>query len=203
MITKKGYTMKQYTGMRKGISLVEMIIAIILFAALATIGLKYTKNYLNTDLQAMKARVAAATEQATQLTQAYSIYKAETGNEPTALTDLNATANQIMTNLPTRISEMSTNGWELNTSTGTGGRNIAFQMKIDLNGTVSGTTADEQYCALWNREFNTSTELNVSAGQVFGTTGDANASRTALVGTAQAFCYSRTATDKWIMVLLP
>ncbi len=195
--------MKKYTGMRKGISLVEMIIAIILFAALATIGLKYTKNYINTDLQALKARVAAATDQATQLTQAYSIYKAETGNEPSAITDLNSTTNSIMTALPNTIKEMSTNGWELNTSTGTGGRNIGFQMKIDLNGTVSGTTADEQYCALWNREFNSSADLNVTAGQVFGTVGDANASRTALVGTAQAFCYSRTATDKWIMVRLP
>ena len=194
---------RHYTGMKKGISLVEMIIAIILFAALATIGLKYTKLYINTDLQAMKARVAAATDQATQLTQAYTIYKTETGNEPTAITDLNDTVNKIMNDIPGIIKEMSVNGWELNTSTGTGGRNMAFQMKLDLNGTVNGTTADEQYCALWNREFNTSTELNVTAGQVFGTVGDANASRTALVGTAQAFCYSRTATDKWIMVLLP
>ena len=195
--------MKTYTGMRKGLSLVEMSIAIILFATLATIGLKYTKNFLNTDLQGMKARVAAATEQANQLTEAYSLYKTEAGREPSAITDLNSTSYQIMTSLPTRISEMSVNGWELNTSTGTGGRNMAFQMKIDLNGTVSGTTADEQYCALWNREFNASRDLNVTAGQVFGTVGDANASRTALVGTAQAFCYSRTATDKWIMVLLP
>jgi len=51
---------QNYTGMRKGISLVEMMIAIILFAALSTIGLKYYKNYINTDLQAMKARNAAA-----------------------------------------------------------------------------------------------------------------------------------------------
>jgi Tfp pilus assembly major pilin PilA len=195
--------MKQYTGMRKGISLVEMIIAIILFAALATIGLKYTKNYLNTDLQAMKARVAAATDQAAQLTQAYTIYKTETGMEPTSLNDLNSTTNPIMTHIPGIITEMSTTGWELNTSTGTGGTNIGLQFHIDLNGTTTGTTADEQYCALWNREFNSSTELNVTAGQDFGTVGDINASRTALVGTAQAFCYSRTAGDKWIMVILP
>ncbi len=193
---------QSYTGMRKGISLVEMIIAIILFAALATIGLKYTKLYINTDLQAMKARVAAATDQASQLTQAYTIYKTETGMEPTTINDLNATTNQIMTHIPGIITEMSTTGWELNTSTGTGGRNMAFQFHLDLNGTTTGT-ADEQYCALWNREFNSSTELNVTAGQDFGTVGDANASRAALVGTAQAFCYSRSAGDKWIMVLLP
>jgi len=194
--------MKQYTGMRKGISLVEMIIAIILFAALATIGLKYTKNFINTDLQAMKARVAAATDQATQLTQAYTIYKTETGLEPTSMNDFNSTTNLIMTNIPGIITEMSLGGWELNTSTATGGRNIAFQMQLDLNGTTT-SIADEQYCALWNREFNTSTELNVTAGQVFGTIGDVNTSRTTLVGTAQSFCYSRAAGDNWIMVLLP
>jgi len=196
--------MKQaYTGMRKGISLVEMIIAIILFATLATIGLKYTKNFLNTDLQAMKARTAAATEQANQLTQAYTIYKTETGMDPTVMGDFNATINQIMTSTPGIITEMSLLGWEINTSTGTGGRNIGFQMKLDLNGTTSPTTADEQYCALWNKEFNTSTELNVTNAQDFGTVGDANASRASLVGASQAFCYSRAAGEKWIMVLLP
>ena len=197
--------MKQaYTGMRKGISLVEMIIAIILFATLATIGLKYTKNYLNTDLQAMKARVAAATEQANQLTQAYSIYKTETGMEPTVIGDFNSTTNPIMTNIPAIITEMSTTGWELNTSTDTGGRNIGFQMKLDLNGTTTPTTADEQYCALWNREFNTSSELNVTDGQTFGGTfTDINTSRSALVGTAQSFCYTDGANVNWVMVLLP
>ena len=194
--------MKPYREMRKGISLVEMIIAIILFAALATIGLKYTKNFINTDLQAMKARVAAATDQATQLTQAYTIYKTETGLEPTSMNDFNSTINKIMTNIPGIITEMSLGGWELNTSTATGGSNMSFQMQLDLNGTTTGTS-DEQYCALWNREFNTSTELNVTAGQVFGTTGDVNTSRTTLVGTAQSFCYSRAAGDNWIMVLLP
>ncbi|MDQ1298907.1 MAG: hypothetical protein QG558_1446, partial [Campylobacterota bacterium] len=44
-----------YTGMRKGISLVEMMITIILFAALATISLKYTKNFFDTGLAAQKA----------------------------------------------------------------------------------------------------------------------------------------------------
>jgi hypothetical protein len=180
-----------------------MSIAIILFATLATIGLKYTKNFLNTDLQGMKARVGAASEQASQLITAYSLYKTETGRDPSTLEDLNSTTNMIMTALPTKISEMSSIGWELNTSTGTGGTNKAFQMKVDLNGTVSGTTADEQYCALWNRDFNSSAEINVTDTQTFGTTGNASASRTSLVGTAQSFCYSRTADDKYIMVLLP
>jgi prepilin-type N-terminal cleavage/methylation domain-containing protein len=103
--------MKQYTGMRKGISLVEMTIAIVLFAALAAIGLKYTKVYLNTDLQAKKARVAAATDQASQLVQAYQIYKTEMGVEPTSINDFNGSSS-ILTTWPTKIKEMSTTGWE-------------------------------------------------------------------------------------------
>lgn len=101
--------MKKYTGMRKGVSLVEMTIAIVLFAALAAIGLKYSKVYLNTDLQAKKARVAAATDQAAQLVQAYQIYKTELGVEPTAIGDFNGSAS-ILTDIPTKISEMSTTG---------------------------------------------------------------------------------------------
>ena len=190
--------MKKYTGMRKGISLVEMVIAIVLFAALAAIGLKYTKVYLNTDLQAKKARTAAATDQAGQLVQAYQIYKTETGLEPTSINDLNGTS-AILTAIPTKISEMSTVGWELNTSTGIPGTGVAFQLKLDTNTSATDTTT-EQYCALFNREFNTSTELNVSDDQPFGTTGDATAS----AGTfGNYFCYSRAADDNWIMIVLP
>ena len=69
--------MKQYTGMRKGISLVEMIIAVILFATLAGISVKYYKNFFNTELTAKKARVAALLDQAAQMSNAYDAYLGE------------------------------------------------------------------------------------------------------------------------------
>lgn len=190
---------QKYTGMRKGISLVEMVIAIVLFAALAAIGLKYAKSYLNTDMQAKKARVAAATDQANQLVQAYTIFKTETGLEPTAITDLNGSS-AILNAIPTIVTEMSQTGWELNTSTGVTSAPVAFQLKIDLNGTTTPTKSDEEYCALFNREFNTSTELNVSDSQIFGTEADLTASKTSM---GNFFCYSRAANDNWIMVFVP
>jgi len=189
---------QKYTGMRKGISLIEMVIAIVLFAALATIGLKYFKNYINSDMQAKKARMAALTDQAGQLQQAFNLYKLETGFEPTAITDLNNSA-AILTAIPTRITEISTTGWELNTSTGLGGVGMAFQLKIDLNGTTSPTASDEEYCAIFNREFNTSRELNVTDGLTVGET-------TAALGLAnygKYFCYTPAAQEHWIMVVVP
>jgi prepilin-type N-terminal cleavage/methylation domain-containing protein len=196
-IIKKGYTMKQYTGMRKGISLVEMIIAIVLFAALAAIGLKYTKSYLNTDMQAKKARVAAATDQANQLLQAYVVYKTETGLEPTSITDLNGTS-MILNAIPTTITEMSQNGWSF--SSDYNGSGPAFVMTIDLNGTTTGTKSDEEYCALFNREFNTSTELNVTDGQTFGGASP-SAAKTSL---GNYFCFSdANETNTTIVVYVP
>ena len=155
---------QNYTGMRKGISLVEMMIAIILFAALSTVGLKYYKNYINTDIQAMKARVAAAMEQGTQLMSAYKLYTTQYG-ALTAITDLNASTTKILTDIPAKITEMSTAGWTYTVDTnGTGIH--TFSMVLDAN---TSLTSDEQYCAIWNKEYNTSVELNVTNAQSFGT----------------------------------
>lgn len=187
---------QKYTGMRKGISLVEMTIAIVLFAVLAAVGLKYSKVFLNTDLQAKKARVAAATDQAGQLVQAYQIYKTEVGVEPTSINDFNGSSS-ILTKWPTKITEMSTNGWELNTSTGLAGTGVAFQMKLDKN--VSTTDKiDAIHCAVFNREFNTSQDLNVTNSYNFGTA----ASKFARMG--NYFCYGQATTNNpTIMVVVP
>lgn len=189
-----------HTGMRKGISLVEMVIAIILFAVLAVISLKYTNFFINTDMQAKKARVAALTEQAHQLVMAYQIYKAETGVDPLVMQDLNKTSG-ILTNVPTNIAEMSTIGWELNSTTNWGGdHNVSFQFNVNLNGTNTGRLDNEQYCALFNREFNTSRGVNVTDGLIVGTTGNVAASRTVF---GKYFCFSKSASNNSVIVVIP
>jgi prepilin-type N-terminal cleavage/methylation domain-containing protein len=147
-----------YTVKRKGISLVEMMITIILFAALATITLKYTKNFFDTGLASQKARVAALMEQATQLSGAYDAFFVQEGHAPLLLTDLNDTNVSILTKVPTTITEMSTTGWELNTSTGFGSGK-ALQFTLDGN---TSADDDNQYCAIFNHEYNKSIELNVT-----------------------------------------
>ena len=182
-----------YTGMRRGISLVEMMIAVILFAALATIGLKYSKLFINTDLQALKARAAAAMEQGTQLTSAYKLFTTQYGPLST-INDLNATATPVMTALPNRIVEMSKLGWDYNSSTGAG-TGKGFTMKIDANQTA---LSDATYCAIWNREFNASVETNVSGTENYGTI----AAPTYVAATAQSYCFG-AAGGYTILVKLP
>lgn len=147
-----------YTGMRKGISLVEMMITIILFAALATISLKYTKNFFDTGLAAQKARIAAVMEQGIQLDGAYDVFIAQEGYAPTLLTDLNDTNVSILTKLPPIVTELSTKYWELNTTTGFG-TGKALQFTLDGNKSAND---DNVYCAIFNHEFNKSIEMNVT-----------------------------------------
>jgi prepilin-type N-terminal cleavage/methylation domain-containing protein len=176
--------------MRKGISLVEMMIGIVLFAALSTIALKYAKNYLNTDLQASKARTAAAMEEASQLTSAYKLFTTQYG-QLSLISELNATATQVITAIPLKITEMSSAGWDYNSSIDGAGLK-AFHMTLDGNTTL---TSDEQYCALWNREFNASVEQNVTQDQNFGTIAG-------MKGSMSSFC-AGTAGTYDIYVTLP
>jgi Tfp pilus assembly protein PilE len=177
-----------YNGKRKGISLVEMTIAVILFAVLSTIALLYYKSLFNIDLTAKKARVAALMDQGYQLSGAYDVYTAQFGVVPTLqnLYDFNATNVAIFTELPRVITELSTIGWELNTSfTGVTGSPAAFQFAFDLNGSDWNATADdEKYCAIYNHEINTSLDLNVSNNMNFG---DAQTQHDRL---GKTYCYS-------------
>jgi len=177
-----------YNGRRKGISLVEMTIAVILFAVLSTIALLYYKSLFNIDLTAKKARVAALMDQGYQLSGAYDVYSAQFGKAPTLqnLYDFNATNVAILTELPRVIKELTTIGWELNTSfSAVTGSPIAFQFALDLNGSDwNSTSDDEKYCAIYNHEINTSLDLNVTNNMDFG---DAQTQRDRL---GKTFCYS-------------
>lgn len=190
-----------YTGKRKGISLVEMTIAVILFGLLSTIALLYYKSLFNIDLTAKKARVAALMDQAYQLSGAYDVYVAQFGVAPTAqdLSDFNATNVLILKELPADIKEMSTVGWELNTTTGLPGGAVAFQFAIDLNGTSytapTGLADDDLYCAIFNHEMNSSIELNVTDGMNYGSA----ASQYAALG--KNFCYTDAGNLHHIMII--
>lgn len=173
-----------YNGKRKGISLVEMTIAVILFGVLSTIAMLYYKSLFNIDLTAKKARVAALMDQAHQLSGAFDVYTAQFGVTPTLIEDLNSTNAMILTELPIRIREMSTTGWELNVSTGLPGTGKGFQFTIDLNTTVTPGTDDELYCAIFNHEINTSVSYVVVDGQNFGLPIDQYNSL------GRAFCYT-------------
>lgn len=175
-----------YNGMRKGISLVEMTIAVILFGLLSTIAMLYYKSLFNIDLTSKKARVAALMDQAYQLSGAYDVFLAQQGVSPSIadLTEFNATNVMILRRLPRDIREMTTTGWELNTSIVSG--RPGFLFPIDLNGTGGWDALpdDDLYCAIFNHEMNNSIELNVTNNTNFG---DINTSY-AVYG--DEFCFS-------------
>lgn len=159
-----------YNGKRKGISLVEMTIAVILFGLLSAIALFYYRSLFNIDLTAKKARVAALMNQAYQLSGAYDIFVAQEGIAPSDanLTQFTAANILILRSLPRNIREMTTTGWELNISAAAG--RPAFLFPIDLNGTGTWDVLpdDDLYCAIFNRELNRSIELNVTNNTNFG-----------------------------------
>jgi len=172
-----------YTGMRKGISLVEMVIAIILFATLATITIKYSKNYLDTDLQAKRARAAALTEQANTLITAHQLFKVDFGRDATNILELNQTGS-ILSAIPAIITEIGSTRWGINTATAITNHPTAFEFNITAD---AASTTDEKYCALINHEFNSSRDLNVTEGQTFGNATLATAYTS--LGSQAGFCY--------------
>jgi type II secretory pathway pseudopilin PulG len=190
---------KPYKGMRKGISLVEMTIAVILFGLLSTIAMLYYKSLFNIDLTAKKARVAALMDQAYQLSGAYDVFVAQQGVSPSVanLSEFNATNIMILNTLPRDITEMTTLGWELNTSAVNG--HPAFQFPIDLNGTSYKTLKDDDlYCAIFNHEMNRSIDLNVTNNTNFGTAAAQYAKY------KDSFCYSQPVGANfkhWVMIV--
>jgi prepilin-type N-terminal cleavage/methylation domain-containing protein len=190
----------RYNGKRKGISLVEMTIAVILFGVLSTIAMLYYKSLFNIDLTAKKARVAALMDQAYQLSGAYDVFVAQQGVAPTVanLSEFNATNVMILRSLPRDIKEMTTTGWELNTSSVNG--RPAFQFPIDLNGTGGWDVLsdDDFYCAIFNHEMNKSVELNVTNDMNFGSV------TTQRTRYGDTFCYSQPMGahfKHWIMIV--
>ncbi|MDP3300780.1 MAG: prepilin-type N-terminal cleavage/methylation domain-containing protein [Sulfuricurvum sp.] len=193
-----------YNGKRKGISLVEMTIAVILFGLVSAIALLYYRSLFNIDLTAKKARVAALMDQAYQLSGAYDVYVAQEGVAPLDenLSDFTAPNVLILRSLPRDIREMTSRGWELNQSitAPTNGR-PGFRLRLDLNGTSYTSLKDDDiYCAIFNREMNRSIELNVTNNTNFGSI--ASLSTNPIYG--DAFCYSQLVGANykhWIVIL--
>jgi len=150
-----------YTGMRKGISLVEMMIAIILFGVISIIGFKYSSNFYDTKLASKKALVASLVEQGTQLSNAYDIYSIQFGVAPTDETNLTQANVQILSAIPTTITEIGTIGWNLNLAIDADNDTVADDYVFEFD--VAGTTADSsEYCAVLNNIVTTSVDLNTT-----------------------------------------
>jgi len=184
------------SGMRKGISLVEMMIAIILFGVLSIVGYKYYKSFYNTDLTSKKARVAALIDQATQLSNGYDIYKAQFGKAPTAIGDLTVANVKILTAIPTKISEIGSADWTLDIATDYTGAVGTATVAVDpafvftVNAEPAATSTDnEEYCAIFNNMMINTQTLAVTDDMAFGPTATAQ-----FATFSNAYCYGTADT---------
>lgn len=166
---------KGYKGMRSGISLVEMLIAIVLFGVLAAMSFKYIKIFYNTDVATKQARIGALIEQGTQLTNAYDIYTMKYGAAPASLAILSNAAVKVLTQTPTTIDEIGTagTGWQYTqvanlTSGGlgavAGGTSTAYYFDL------ASTDDDAEYCAVVNNMADGTTSLVATSTTTFAST---------------------------------
>ena len=104
---------RNYRGMRKGISIVEMMIAVLLFGVISTISYKYSKNFYDVSLVAKQAIISSIIEQAAQITNAYDLYEIKKGSTPLTMSSLSDANIRILSETPPKIEEVTTEGWKI------------------------------------------------------------------------------------------
>lgn len=158
--------MVKHSGMRNGISLVEMMIAIILFGVITVLAFQYYKNFINTDLSAQKARVATLVDQARQLSSAYDVYRVQTGDDLSDISDLYSDNIMILTGPMPIIDEIApdaSNGWEIYDGAdfdSSGTNDLAFRYP------VVGGALGLSYCNVFNNMIDPDYELTTAVGDL-------------------------------------
>ncbi|MFK5937018.1 MAG: prepilin-type N-terminal cleavage/methylation domain-containing protein [Sulfurimonas sp.] len=183
-------------GMRRGISLIEMLMAIVLLGLLGGISFNYYKVYYDVDFAAKQAKVYVILDQATQLSGAHDLYTVKNGLEPTTVAAM-VTDKQLL-RIPDPIPEITAAGWvllpavEVDGGT-TAANDVAFTYAID---TAAGTDLASQvdYCNILTNTSSTATWSLSSTATNIGAIGTDIAT-----GYAEAnwgndyFCYSSAA----------
>ncbi len=128
---------RSHKGMRKGISLMEMLVAVIMLGILSSVGYNFYKNYFDTSLAAKQIKIAVLIEQASQLKNALELYRIKFGLDVNTTQTLSVLADQrIITEVPSNMTDVSSTGWVLETNV------------QDINSTLiasqGGTTNNEQ-----------------------------------------------------------
>jgi len=162
--------MVQRHGMRKGISIVEMMVAVVIFGVISTIGYKYAKNFYDVSLTSKQALVAAVVDQATQLSNAYDIYETKKGVIPSSIDDLSAADTQILKSTPEVIPAIS-DGWVLRDDLEIDGDGDADDVAFTYPVNQPSTDTEKQlYCNVLNNIANNAWDYNSS----YNSTNDAD-----------------------------
>jgi prepilin-type N-terminal cleavage/methylation domain-containing protein len=161
--------------MRKGLSLVEMMIAVILFGVMSMVGFKYYKSFYNSGDITKKTNLGAVVDQASQLSNAYDIYEIQVGKAPTNIDNLTASNVNIMSSIPEGIEAITGDAntsrtWKL-TSVGMdiGGSNAldtAFVYPVG-EGAATPTPDHKKYCQLFNNIVNNTLSTDATIESTF------------------------------------
>ncbi len=185
-------------GMRKGISLMEMLIAIILLGVISSIGYSYYKNYYDTSMAAKQTKIGVLIDQANQLKNALELYRIKFGLDVTTAQALAELVNhRIITEVPATMPDVSAAGWVLETDVQTvsgGGTGANDQLvTYALNGTAASIPERLDYCNAIN---------NIASGGILDfTVTNAAISAYADINAAQAaagnsyFCWDSDGTE--------
>lgn len=193
-------------GMRKGISLMEMLVAIILLGILSSVGFTYYKNYYDTSLAAKQIKVAIVLDQAAQLKNSLELYNVKTGIDAITTVDGNTStgldllvAQSIITSVPAVIPDMSTDGWRVSTSvsdinstflTTQGDTDLTDQfLTYNLDGSATGSDRQD-YCNALNNIASNGVILYTAVEADLGTTLSAGAEQ----GNNTFFCWDNNVT---------
>jgi prepilin-type N-terminal cleavage/methylation domain-containing protein len=166
-----------HRGMRKGLSLMEMLVAIVLLGLIGTIGYNYYKNYYDTSFAAKQARIYVIVDQATQIRNAWDLYNTKNGEDPTVFADF--ITDRILTEVPVAMPLISAAGWQVagvGVVAGAGAYGV-----IDLDGVgtadndyaivmpMDGTASDADkvdYCNILNNTANTAWSLDPTVSDI-------------------------------------
>lgn len=140
--------MRSHKGMRKGISLVEMLVAIVLFGIIGTISFTYYKNYYDTSFAAKQLRIYTVVDQAAQLSNAFDLYNTKNGVDPVTVDEM--VVDRILTQAPAPQPFVTATGWTLDenvTIDGADTTGVAFMYLVD----GAGSNTDKlDYCNILN-----------------------------------------------------
>ena len=157
---------RNYRGMRSGLSIVEMMVAVILFGVISTIGYKYSKNFYDVTLASKQTLVSAVVDQATQISNAYDLYEIKTGAAPTDIDDLSNQEVRILKETPAPVLEITadSDGWKIEKialDDDDATDDPAFIYKVS----ASGLDADkkQEYCNVLNNIIASKWDLNASS----------------------------------------
>ncbi|MCF6309141.1 MAG: type II secretion system GspH family protein [Sulfurimonas sp.] len=149
---------RSHKGMRKGISLIEMLVAVVMFGIIGTISYTYYKNYYDTSLAAKQLRIYTIVDQAAQLSNAFDLYNTKVGTDPVTVQEI--VDQRILTEAPVKQPFLSSTGWTLEenlTIVGADTTGVAFRYKLDG---VGSNTDNLDYCNILNQTGNTAWSLD-------------------------------------------